>query len=231
MKCFFILIIAVCIWVVSLPCILSAQPFQIEGYVDVDNYYNLYTGDPTGNQLTYRGYGSGPWYTTNHPPIQYTLTTSDLCIYFAAWSDWGAIQGLLHNLRIDGVPAWFDDPRWEVYPTNTGYCCGYGGPMSIDELQAYIQVANQSNGWRALTLGEMNDGTFPNSCNGWLFNPSPNIDHAARWAWYDSGNGPGICDPWDGFDHGEYLIFRLCIELPVPTDGNTWGQIKALYKD
>ena len=230
MKCF-VRMIVVCVCLVLFPRVLCSLPVQVQGYVDVDNYYNLYTGDPWANQVTYRGYGNGPWHYVRGVPMQYSFITSDMCIYFAAWSDWGAIQGLLHNLRIDGVPAWFDDPRWQVYPTNTGYCCGYGGPVSIAEFQAYVRLANQSNGWRALTLGEMNNGTFPNGCNGWFFDPTPNIDQAARWAWYDSGNGPGICDPWDGFDHGEYLIFRLCIELPVPSDGTTWGRMKALYDD
>ncbi len=228
MKWFFALIFASWLCVHSSPSILKAQPFLIQGYVDVDNDCNLYTGDPWGNQLTFRGRALGPWHYVRGGPKDFSFTTSDLCLYFAAWSDWGAIQGLLHNLRIDGVPAWFDDPRWQVYPTNTGV---YGGPSSNDELRAYIQLANQSNGWKPLTLGEMNDGTFPNGCNGWMFDPTPNIDHTARWAWYDSGNGPGVCDPWDGFNHGEYLIFRLCIELPVPTDGSTWGQIKARYRD
>jgi hypothetical protein len=155
-----------------------------------------------------------------------------LCIYIAAWSDRITIQGLLHDLSVDGVPAWFDDPRWEVYPTNTG---SYDGPSSIGELQAYIQIANQSNGWRTLTLGEMNDGTFPNGngCGCWLFDPTPNIDHTARWAWYDSGKTQDQGHPFcPGFNHDEYLIFRLCIEAPpVPTDENTWGQIKTLYED
>lgn len=27
----------------------------------------------------------------------------------------------------------------------------------------------------------MNDGTFPNGCNGWLFDPTPNINFDGHW--------------------------------------------------
>ncbi len=56
------------------------------------------------------------------------------------------------------------------------------------------------------------------------------IPATTRWTWYESGGIVFVDQPFrPGFDHGEYLIFRL-IKGTVPTEPSTWGRVKALYE-
>ena len=52
---------------------------------------------------------------------------------------------------------------------------------------------------------------------GWTF---PNIDPSASWIWYDSGNDPysGFYRPVPliGFNHDEFLVFRVAGAVPEP---------------
>lgn len=37
----------------------------------------------------------------------------------------------------------------------------------------------------------------------------------ANWTWYDSGRDPRPDAPYQGFNHDEYLIFRLPVNIPA----------------
>ncbi len=55
---------------------VNGQPFQIQGFVDVDNYHVLFTGDPSGDNLTFQGQGEGPYEGTYILPTEHNFTTS-----------------------------------------------------------------------------------------------------------------------------------------------------------
>jgi hypothetical protein len=201
----------------------AAAETHIVGDVLCDNSFAIYTGDVAGNALVLRGGGAYPHVTS------IDITTGDPAIYLVAWSDNQVHQGLLHDLTLNGVPHWSDNPSWVVFATGHDLNGDYPGvqPAAAD-LGGQIATANRNGLWQPITVGGPNDGSFPGSDSWQAVDPIP---AAVHWAWFNSGRESGTEAPFrPGFNHGEYLIFRLLADMPSPIESRTWSAVKGLYR-
>lgn len=201
-------------WVAGVVLTLSttyanALLFQVD--ITADNSFSLYYGSEDGSSLAWVG-SDYEWktehtYTFDLPNSYfiYVVTQSDLLV---AQGFLGQFTNLENNTRF-----YTQDPQWQVTATGRYGAAPYdGSAASFLELATQLQLANQgnnpSNGWVAPTAGATN-GTYP-----WTHNGS-NIDSDARWIWYSSD---GRTDPTlGGYNHDEYLIFRISVDAKEPT--------------
>ena len=84
----------------------------------------------------------------------------------------------------------------------------------IGDAALYIAPggATVSQGWRTVTPGPLNTGarqSFGDSPPRYWWPIVSQLPTSAAWMWYDSGRdlSPGF--PFVGFNHDEFLIFRL----------------------
>ncbi len=194
-----------------------AQTVTVAGDVCCDNTFAIYSGNKRGDEASITLHGGG-----NFPSGgSLNFTTDAEFLYIAAWSDDGVQQGLLHNLTLDGVAHPCDDPRWTVFRTGYDYNSNYPIVPSTARMSEYIVKANERLGWVLPTVGGPNDGTFPPS-NPWPVQAG--VPTNVCWVWYDSIRQVGSEAPFSaGFDHDEFLIFRLSLRetIFVPTDSPT----------
>ena len=193
----------------------AQQTFDVT--MTADNVYAIYHGDSV-SAVALLGNATNLLAADIWSTESYSLTLPDLSfVYIAAWSDDSVKQGLLAdftNLTLGGQVL-SGEPLWEV--TATGQNLGnWDAPPSLADLTAQIVLANAgsnpSGGWVPNTPSVLNNGAggiHPQTIGA--------IDPDARWMWYDSG-GDGAADaPFNGFDHDEYLIFRIPVNVPEPT--------------
>jgi PEP-CTERM motif len=188
----------------------NAIPFEVD--ITVDNSYALYYGSAT-TATTFVG-SDNNWTTTE--TYNFNLPDTDY-IYVVTQSDLAVAQGFLAQFTNLNTNERFysQDVQWQVTATgNYGFAPYNGSASAFTELNNQLALANlgtnPSNGWVATTAGNAN-GASP-------WGLRPNIDAAAEWVWYNSNN---TVDPTiGGFDHDEYLIFRISVgasEVPEPT--------------
>ena len=196
---------------------IGSQTFNVD--MTADNVYAIYTGDQF-SATTLIGNATNLLAADIWSIESYSLTVPDLSyVYIAAWSDDSVIQGLLadfQNITL-GEQVLSGDPRWKV--TSTGLNLGNTDPPpTLATMTAQILLANAngtpSGGWVANTASP-ND----NAAGGIHGGTIGGIDGAARWMWYDSGldtSPPTFAPiPFDGFNHEEFLIFRMPV---IPED-------------
>jgi hypothetical protein len=190
----------------------------LEVRATADNGYALYTGDALGvsRLLGWResisDYGAGIW----DPETYTTELGDDPYLYAAAWSDSAVIQGLLIEVEVRrGSQSYQVSGGYSWVVTATGRGGNLYSPPSAAEINLEIGRAdrgeNPAGGWASPTWGPTNgDGTILPVVEGGP-RTVPGIGDGTRWIWYDSGNDPGADAPFGGYDHGEYLIFRIPI--------------------
>lgn len=175
--------------------IFRLQVSHVRGYISADNAFNVYTADDAveNPRLTFRGTGCN-WASSK----SICFTTTDRYIYVFAWSDHMARQGLIHDLRRNGVNMFSDAPGWTVAPTGINLAgCSIVAPVIA---AAQIWAANTGSSWVSKTVG---------ATNGTLWPLLPCISALARWTWYESGSCPHANSPFaPGCDHDEFLMFR-----------------------
>lgn len=187
----------------------NAIPFEVD--ITVDNSYALYYGTET-QATTFVG-SDNSWYTAES--YTFDLPTSNY-IYVVTQSDLAVAQGFLAQFTnlTNNERFYSHDSQWQVTATgNYGFAPYSGSAADFVELNNQLALANAgnnpSNGWVATAAGNAN-GSSPWGYVG-------GIDSAAHWAWYNSN---GSIDPTQGgFDHDEYLIFRISVgasEVPEP---------------
>jgi len=186
-----------------------AQAFNIKVAITVDNSYALFYGTQTaatnfvGSEFNWP---STETYNFNLPANQfiYVVTASDLAVA-------QAFLGQFENLD-SGYKFYSSDPQWQVMATGLG---NTGAPYtgSAADLALLTQEildanggGNPSNGWVGLTAGPAN-GAAP-------WGLRPDIDAAAHWVWYSSNGDPDPTTP--GFNHNEWLVFRISVAVPEP---------------
>jgi hypothetical protein len=94
------------------------------------------------------------------------------------------------------------------------------------QVDTAIAYAETNNLWVAPTevAGYDNDMSTPIAPYtwewGWTF---PGIESTASWIWYDSGNDPSTSTAWPyrakpfhGYNHDEFLVFRVAGAVPEP---------------
>ena len=187
----------------------NAIPFEVD--ITVDNSYALYYGTET--QATNFVGSDGSWPSAES--YTFDLPTSNY-IYVVTQSDLAVAQGFLAQFTnlLTNERFYSHDSQWQVTATGNYGAAPYSG-SSADFLELNSQLVlanagnNPSNGWTNTTAGAAN-GASP-------WGIIAGIDSAAHWAWYNSN---GSANPTlGGFNHDEYLIFRISVgasEVPEP---------------
>ena len=188
----------------------NAVPFEVD--ITVDNSYALYYG--TATEATNFVGSNGSWYEAEH--YAFDLPSSNF-IYVVTESDVATAQGFLAQFTnlLTNQRFYSNDSQWQVTATGRRGLAPYdSSATALSELSAQLVAANggsnPSGGWVGTTAGATN-GASP-------WGTIANIDSAARWSWYNSN---GSVDPTiGGYDHDEYLIFRISVgatEVPEPS--------------
>lgn len=196
--------------VVALLGTSAAQAISIQVAITVDNSYALYTGTGT-TPLAYVGTNAN-WPDTE--TYSFNLPNSNY-IYVVTQSDLSTAQGFLAqftNLE-NNTKFYSNDAAWQVTATGRyGFAPYTASAADFAELGGQLALANAgtnpSGGWVAPSAGG-NNGVGP-----WGLRPG--IDAAAKWVWY---NKDGRADPTQGgFNHDEYLIFRISVAAGLPPE-------------
>ncbi|HEY8942354.1 MAG TPA: PEP-CTERM sorting domain-containing protein [Cellvibrio sp.] len=188
----------------------NAIPFEVD--ITVDNSYALYYGTET-TATNFVG-SNGSWYEAEH--YSFDLPSSNF-IYVVTESDVATAQGFLAQFTnlLTNQRFYSNDSQWQVTATGRRGSAPYSGSAAdLSELSSQLVAANNgsnpSGGWVATTAGAAN-GASP-------WGSIATIDANARWSWYNSN---GSVDPTiGGFDHNEYLVFRISVgaaEVPEPS--------------
>ena len=225
-------------------CASFTRADVIDLTITADNAYGVYHGSLT-TVSAFHGWsenslagaiGVAENYVFNAPSTEY--------IYIAGWSDDLVRNGMLlelHNLTT-GATVLSGDPLWEVTATGinldstieatlTNPLIPGDPPPTIGDLQTQVLIANAgtnpSNGWTSISVSPFPNVLNPTGPEG-IHTPYidvPLVDDAAYWMWYDNGNDPNATlpnppfypgTPFWGFDHDEYLIFRIPVSSIVP---------------
>lgn len=185
----------------------------IAGRVACDNYHRVYTANCESAFMELTDRGGACAYT---PAPEYDFASTDRFLYIVAWSDASVAQGLLHDLTYNGAPIYSGDPRWQVFATGITKSSCANAPTPA-EIRQQILGANQFDQWTAPALGPTNTPG-----NGTIWGAQSAIAASARWMWFDSGLDTGGTNPpfEDGYDHGEFLIFRMQLAPTVSIRGD-----------
>jgi hypothetical protein len=191
----------------------ASQNFTVD--ITADNAYSIYSGDINtidtfiGNAYNFDSASQ------IFSPEHYSSTLPDNAyIYIAAWGDNNGKQGLLadfHNTT-QNTHLLSGDSRWEVYPTGQDLNVNDPYPAVDGNLQLQVDSANAFNGWVPVS------SSAATNAQGGIYNQTVSgVSGDARWMWYNSGlNGGNV---FNGFDHGEYLLFRTPVIVPEPSLG------------
>jgi hypothetical protein len=195
-------------------------------YFCVDNFFDVYHGTSTTTQ----GYLGGG--NSNLATFFFSTTgrASTDYLYVAAVSDHLGDQGFVgvfsnttlgRTIQTGGVV-------WKVFPAG-GYAATnpfYPSPWPAGVLPSQAQVntaiayATINNLWiqPADPDGEINDGAVFGGARA-------NIPASANWIWHNTGLGPNPDNPLHGgFNHDEFLIFRIAGQIPLETQLLTGSQ-------
>ena len=200
-------------------------------YITVDNQYDIYFG--TSTATTDNPGGDNDWMGDEYYQALGRLPTDYL--YVATASDYSTAQGFLGTFinTTTNVTISTGDSVWEVFPagayeaTNPYWNTTGVWPASQmptqPQVDTAIAYAEANNLWVTPTAssGYDNDPGTPITPYtwqwGWYF---ANIETSASWIWYDSGNDPGNFPvrpaPISGFNHDEFLVFRVAGAAPEP---------------
>ncbi len=208
---------------------LQAEDWDM--YITVDNQYDIYFG--TSTTTTAAPGGDNEWTDREYYQALGRLPTDYL--YVATASDQNVAQGFLGTFTntTTNVTISTGDAVWEVFPAgayeatnpywNTTGVWPAGQMPTQTQVDTAIAYAEANSLWVAPTAvaGYDNDTStsiFPYlTVWGWI--PFADIEPSASWIWYDSGNDPGSASwpaPLDGFNHDEFLVFRVPGIAPEP---------------
>lgn len=196
-------------------CVGSAIQHTITGDVTCDNEFAIYTAatENPGMAVTYRGF------TGCHPAAtSVTINTIDRYLYISTWSDDRVAQGLMHDLSVSGLPVFSGDPHWTVTYTDSNYTSCLGTPPVGMAATMNVTIPAPPGGWIAPAIGCANPPSGQD-CYG-VWGHYSTIDPTARRTWYNSGNQSSTNAPFEpGFNHREFLIFRLDLCTACGPDG------------
>jgi uncharacterized protein (TIGR03382 family) len=190
--------------------------------ITCDNQFDLYFGNPLAT-TSHEGYGNnwGTTYTfnaTGRLPTDY--------VYVATSSDQSVAQGLIGDFTnlTQARSSITGDNQWEVFPAGA-YAQALGitnpWPAGLQPTQAQVDAAiayaTLNNLW---VPPDTSPSGAPNGVGPWGFRPG--IAATAQWIWHRAPGGPA--DPLSGgYNHDEFLVFRLVGELPAPGSAAVMG--------
>lgn len=180
-----------------------------------DNQFNLYFGTPTATN--YHAGGGNNWNVTYN--FNATGRANSDYIYIATASDQNVAQGLIGeftNTTLNRTTL-TGDSEWEVFPagrylTELGFSAPW--PASVLPTNAQVDAAiayAEANGlWlsTSTTPGNNHNGASP-------WGTRPGISQDAKWIWHAAAGGPADVLR-GGYNHEEFLVFRLAGAVPTP---------------
>ncbi len=208
---------------------VQAQLEDWDMYLTVDNQFDIYFGTST---TTTASPGSGNnWNIEYHYPAVGQLPTDYL--YVATASDHSSLQGFIGTFTNTTTVTTISTGNavWEVFPAGkyaaTNPYSPNPWPASTMPSQAEVDIAiafAEANGlWVTPTSasGYDNDNsTLIAPYNTEWGSTYSNIQPSASWIWYDSGKDPYAGNfapvPLIGFNHDEFLVFRIAGAAPEP---------------
>ncbi|MBX3382627.1 MAG: PEP-CTERM sorting domain-containing protein [Phycisphaeraceae bacterium] len=178
----------------------------------VDNRFDVYFGTPTATNF-YAGGG-------NNWTVTYTITATGRAatdyLYVATASDRAVAQGFIGEFTntTTNLTTVTGDAIWEVFPAGaylTQLGLGPGPwPTNVQPTQAQVDLAIAYATINNLWVTPGNGGI--NGVSPW--GARPGISPNARWIWHNANNAP---DPTiGGFNHDEFLVFRIAGAVPTP---------------
>ena len=216
----------ICGAVAGMGSVVYADNWDI--HLTVDNQFDVYYGTPMTTNF-HAGYGNS-WGTEYH----YTATgrPSTDYLYVATASDFSVAQGFIGTFQNTTLNTTLStgDPGWEVFPAGQylQQLFGMGGAWPYltmptqGQVDAAIAYATTNNLWVAPSTapGYDNDPGTPITPYSFIWpTPLPNVATGADWIWYNSGRDPGsgfMPVPFNGFNHDEFLVFRVPGVAPEP---------------
>jgi hypothetical protein len=226
---------AVCVGFLVSISLSTARADDWDIYITVDNQFDVYFGSSTATDF-YAGSGTS-WPTEYHftatgrPPTDY--------LYVATASDQSVAQGFISSFTNTTIGKTIStgnvDPNtgmqvWEVFDagayaaTNPYYPSPWPPSLLPTQAQvdAAISYANSFGLWHAPTgaTGYDNDTSTSTAPYTYPWTYYPNIETKAKWIWHDSGSDPGSAfmpAPLNGFNHDEFLVFRVIGKVPEPS--------------
>ncbi len=206
---------------------LAAAPALADDWqmvITVDNQYDIYFGTP----LTTTHHAGGDnnwsstetWYAYGRAPTDY--------LYVATASDYTVAQGFIGeftNLTL-GTSIETGDQVWEVFPAGKYLqqidpTWPSPWPISLMPTQSQVDQAISFATLNNLWVAPTKKPGYDNASSPFPWGIRPGIPGSAFWIWYDSGNdpmvNPYIPAPYNGFNHDEFLVFRVPGIVPEPT--------------
>ena len=197
----------------------------------VDNQYDVYFGNSLATSLVVGG--DIDWMTTDSWSVTGAGPTDFL--YVATASDHSVAQGFLGEFTntTQSVTIETGSGVWEVFPagawlTTINSSWPSVWPSSVMPTQAEVDqaiaFATTNNLWQTPdTLA-----SYQNSLSPLPWGTRSGISGTAQWIWHDSGNQASPFPypaPFDGFNHDEFLIFRV---PNTPEPGTAFGLLASL---
>ncbi len=199
----------------------EAQLHNWEMDITVDNQYNIYFGDSRLTTPTHVG-GDSNWTTTENWSIS-GVNPNDY-LYVATASDFSGAQGFLGDFRNLTTGTSFstsDDPSsvWEVFPAGQ-YLAQLNAidssipattwPRALQPSMSQVQTAVDFATTNRLWVKPVSAPGYNNGASPAPWRTRPGISAGAEWIWHDTGAGPVIYPrPFQGFNHDEFLVFRV----------------------
>ena len=205
----------------------QAQTEDWDIYMTVDNQFAVYFGTPTATNFV-AGAGNDWAVEYNFPAIG-RLPTDYL--YVATASDQNVAQGFIGTFNNVTTSATVNtgSAAWEVFPagayaaTNPFWPSPWTASLmpTQTEVDTAIAYATANSLWVTPTggTGYDNDPSTSTSPFTYPWGYYANIQQSAQWIWYESGNdssGGTRPTPLDGFNHDEFLVFRIAGAAPEP---------------
>jgi hypothetical protein len=199
-----------------------ANSHTITGHIVADNEVSIYTAANEAPSMTVNYSGVTTCWPT---AASVNVTTADSYLYVTCFSDLAVGQGLLHDLQIDGNSAVSGDAQWTVLPTDSLVLSCVAHPAGT--IEAAMAARIPTGVFVPTTVGCQN---LAAGCYG-IWGNVPSINSAAKWIWFNSGQQVSANAPFQpGFNHREFLIFRLNMDRVTPVRKSSWGELKSIYR-
>lgn len=205
--------------------LLSASAAQADDWtmsITVDNQYDIYFGDSLLSVPTFVG-GDGDW--TNTESWSITGVSPTAFLYVATASDHSVAQGFIGsftNVTTGDVYETSSLPSspWEVFPAGRyltqlnaidGTIPAGVWPAGVQPTMSQVQTAVAYATTNSLWIDPVSAPGYVNGSSPLPWGGRPGIPATAEWIWHDSGVGTSspYPAPFDGFNHEEFLVFRV----------------------
>lgn len=193
------------------------QTLGIKGYIWCDDHCDVYVGNCKTLSRKVLEQNIDPQESRKSTQLGVKATCGDF-LYFVCWNNDRGENGFLAELKGSNIVRSGDNHNWQVFPTGIDF--DFRNPRPTKELvEEQLKIAH-CKGWKKVFVGPQNlDGSAATT----PFSEKSNISKEARFIWYNSGNDsralypsspfvPFRVPPTPGFNHDEFLIFRLPVK-------------------